>query len=388
MKTLPIPARARGFSVVELMVSVVVGLLAVMFATRLMVSSEQTKSASLGGSDSMQNGMLALFSINSDAAQAGWGLNDELLNGCNTSLQDNEGFELMTVKRGPADITPLAPVIIQNNGTGPDVLSLYSGSALSGVGSVRLKDNYAGGSILSTDSPLPFGFNRGDVVVVAPEPAGANCSLAQISATPDSSNLRIEANGAYRFNAGTLPTAYAGLQARIFVLGRAEKLSFHTWSIVGSTLRLRATDLAGAAQNPQAVIDNVVSLKAQYGFDTRVGPAFTPTDGMQVTQWSSNMVDADGDLVVGSAGDFQRVAAVRIAVVARSTMPERPPANQATCPATPAMLTVFAGKAPATVDAAPVQVDLAVAGDPVSWTCYRYRVFETIVPIRNAGWRP
>ncbi|MGB9991833.1 PilW family protein [Massilia sp. SM-13] len=388
MKPLPNPGRMRGFSVVELMVSVVVGLLAVMFATRLMVSSEQNKSASLGGSDSMQNGMLALFSINSDASQAGWGLNDELVSGCNTALADNEGFQLATVKRGGADITPLAPVIIQNNGNEPDVLSLYSGSAMSGVGSVRLKDNYAGGSILSTDSPLPFGFNRGDVVVVAPEPAGLDCSIAQVSATPDSSNLRIEASGAYRFNAGTLPTNYTGLQARIFVLGRADKLSFHTWSINGSTLRLRATDLAGASQAPQAVIDNVVSLKAQYGFDTRVGPAFTPNDGMQVTQWSSTMVDADNDLTVGSAGDFQRVAAVRIAVVARSTMPERPAAGAATCTVTPAMLTVFAGNAPASVAAVPVQVDLAVPGDPVSWTCYRYRVFETIVPIRNAGWRP
>lgn len=388
MKPLPNPGRMRGFSVVELMVSVVVGLLAVMFATRLMVSSEQNKSASLGGSDSMQNGMLALFSINSDASQAGWGLNDELISGCNTALADNDGFQLATVKRGAADITPLAPVIIQNNGNEPDVLSLYSGSAMSGVGSVRLKDNYAGGSILSTDSPLPFGFNRGDVVVVAPEPAGLDCSIAQISATPDSSNLRIEASGAYRFNTGTLPANYTGLQARIFVLGRAEKLSFHTWSINGSTLRLRATDLTGASQNPQAVIDNVVSLKAQYGFDTRVGPAFTPTDGMQVTQWSSTMVDADNDLTVGSAGDFQRVAAVRIAVVARSTMPERPAAGATTCAATPAMLTVFASNAPASVAAVPVQVDLAVPGDPVSWTCYRYRVFETIVPIRNAGWRP
>jgi type IV pilus assembly protein PilW len=28
-----------------------------------------------------------------------------------------------------------------------------------------------------------------------------------------------------------------------------------------------------------------------------------------------------------------------------------------------------------------------VAGDPLGWQCYRYRVFETIVTLRNAGWR-
>ena len=78
--------RARGFSLVELMVSVVVGLLALMFATRLVINGEQNKQSSLGGSDSMQNGMLALFSISGDAAQAGWGLNDPLIAGCNPSL--------------------------------------------------------------------------------------------------------------------------------------------------------------------------------------------------------------------------------------------------------------------------------------------------------------
>jgi type IV pilus assembly protein PilW len=33
-------------------------------------------------------------------------------------------------------------------------------------------------------------------------------------------------------------------------------------------------------------------------------------------------------------------------------------------------------------------VNVAVAGDTLDWKCYRYRVFETIVPIRNAQWRP
>jgi type IV pilus assembly protein PilW len=33
-------------------------------------------------------------------------------------------------------------------------------------------------------------------------------------------------------------------------------------------------------------------------------------------------------------------------------------------------------------------VDVAVAGDSADWRCYRYRVFETIVPLRNADWNP
>jgi Tfp pilus assembly protein PilW len=75
MNTYPL-LRLRGFSLVELMVSVVIGMLALMFATRLITGAEQNKQSALGGSDSMQNRMLALFSISGDAAQAGFGLND------------------------------------------------------------------------------------------------------------------------------------------------------------------------------------------------------------------------------------------------------------------------------------------------------------------------
>lgn len=378
----------RGFSVVELMVSVVIGLLAVMFATRLMINGEQSKAASVGGSDAMQNGMLALFSMNTDASQAGWGLNDDLVTGCDTRLTDTRGFTLAAAARDGIAITPLAPAVIVDGGAGSDMLTLYSGSGLAGVGSTRVVQDYIGGASIGVSSVAPFGFNRGDVVVVAAEPAGAECVVAQLSAAPGASALQIAAGAAWRYNTGNLGVLYNAGQARVFNLGPAEKLSFHTWSVANGVLRLRATDLAGTGAQPQAVVSNVVALKAQYGFDTRGAAAFTPKEGMQVGRWSTAMIDADGDGSTGAAGDWQRIAALRIAVIARSAVAERPAAGQATCTATIAPLTVFGTAVPAGIAAAPVQVALAVANDPVSWTCYRYRVFETIVPLRNAGWRP
>jgi type II secretory pathway pseudopilin PulG len=129
-------ARARGFSVVELMVSVVIGLLALMFATRLMTGAESNKQAALGGSDSMQNGMQAMFSISADAAQAGYGLNDQIIAGCNTVFGDNEGYELASATMGTATVTPLAAAVIEPNGSNPYRLTLYAGSSLSGTGTL------------------------------------------------------------------------------------------------------------------------------------------------------------------------------------------------------------------------------------------------------------
>jgi type IV pilus assembly protein PilW len=173
----------------------------------------------------------------------------------------------------------------------------------------------------------------------------------------------------------------------VFTLGPPVGLAFHTWSVAEGFLQLRSTDLEGAATAPATVADNIVSIQAQYGFDTRDDGTFRSDTSSRVTQWSDTMINADGLGVEGDAGDYQRIAALRIAVVARSKSPERA-APGAACSATPARPQVFATAEPAGVAAVPVTVNVGVTGDSVDWRCYRYRVFETIVPLRNAAWRP
>ncbi|MGO4377438.1 PilW family protein [Pseudoduganella sp. RAF53_2] len=381
--------RVRGFSLVELMVAVVVGMLAVMFATRLLVTSESQKSAALGGSDTMQNGMLAMMQINTDAAQAGWGINDSLVSGCNTQMSDVQGFQLTKVQHNGADSTPLAPVVIGYNADRSDTLSLYAGSSASGVGNVGVGSNYTGEAAITSNTTTPFNFLQGDVLVVAPEPAGGDCSMAQLAATPTTNVLSIAASGSFRFNKGFLMGGnYQQGQARIYNLGPAAKLAFHTWSVSNGVLMLSATDLAGTAQNPQSVVNNVIAIKAEYGFDLRAAAQFNSANSMAVMQWSPTMIDADGDGDTGGAGDYQRVAAIRLAVIARSSIPEKPDATTGKCTATTAPLDVFTTSVPNGIAASKVSVKLDVAGDPIDWTCYRYRAFETIVPIRNSGWRP
>ena len=176
--------RTRGFSIVELLVSLAIGLLVLVFAMRLITGSEKSKQSALGSSDSMQNGMLAMFSISGDAQQAGFGLNDPILIGCNTRLTDKEGFQLAPAQRGAATVRPLAPAIIVSNGSAPDVISLYSGSSPTGTGTLRLVSDYFGGNRLNVDRMPSYGFRLGDVVVVAPENRGGDCALAQLSAPP------------------------------------------------------------------------------------------------------------------------------------------------------------------------------------------------------------
>ncbi|WLI91492.1 PilW family protein [Massilia sp. R2A-15] len=388
MKTFRSPAPARGFSLVELMISIVIGLLALVFATRLVANAEVNKQAAVGSSDSMQNGMLGLFSIEKDLSQAGWGLNDPLINGCDTVFSDANGYALLGVTRNSVAVTPLTAAVIQSNGANPDVIAIYSGSAMSNTGMLRVASNYAASSGSIDVDRNPYGFTGtdevaagGDVILVAPElPGASKCALAQVShadapaAQGGQNKIVVASGGNNRFNSGSLGVAFNSLQARLFNLGPASQLSLHTWSLSRGFLQLRATNLAGASRAPATVIDNVVSLKAQYGLDKRA--SFLPEQGMTVTQWSNTVGDADGDGVENQA-DYQRVAAIRVAVVARSRTPEKPNGS-GVCTATPALPTVFGS----------ISVNVAVTGDTVDWKCYRYRSFETIVPIRNSAWRP
>lgn len=378
-------SRARGFSIVELMVAVTVGMLAIMFATRLIVNAEQNKAISLGSSDQMQNGMLALFSITEDAAQAGWGMNDNLVAGCNTVFSDTGGYALAGADRGGVAVTPLAAVVIVNNPAGSDQISLNAGSSPSGVGSVKVAADYAGANTLSISTAAPFGFLAGDAILVAPEPANGDCALAQLTADPLATTLTFDAGADARYNRNALGAAFAANQSRVFNLGPARNLALHTWTVQNGVLLLRASNLGGASAAGATVVDNIVALKAQYGFGNG---AFTAEFGQQVTQWSNTMVNADGDAVTGGAGDYRAVAAIRVAVVARSKVPEKPDPNTGLCSATTAAPVVFSTASPAGVAALPVTVGVALAGDTISWKCYRYRAFETIIPIRNAGWRP
>jgi type IV pilus assembly protein PilW len=400
--------RQTGFSLIELMIAVLIGTLAMVFVMRTTIGFETNRRGSIGGSDSMQNGVVALFSMENDAAQSGWGLNDDLLLGCAARFFDSQNYANANTGGGIA--FTLAPVSVVFNGANPDQISFASGTSDTGTGSLGLSVSAPAGSTSLSFNNFPFGFKFRDVLAIAPTTAGGTCAtpavagsccaIAQISAPPipATTTLNIASDGttATRFNSGGgLLAAFGGTgQAKVFNLGDGNSLLFHTWDVNNGVLRLRATDLSGASNAPASAVSGIVSIKALYGFDTRAGAAFTPNLGLQIGRWSAAMLDVDGDGIVGSSGDYQRLAAMRLAVVARSRESEKPDAS-GTCPNTTTVLpTVFSSQEPsaiATVMTAGnpgIPVNVAVAGDPIDWTCYRYRVSETIVPLRNTGWKP
>lgn len=116
--------------------------------------------------------------------------------------------------------------------------------------------------------------------------------------------------------------------------------------------------------------EGVAKLQLQYGFDARAGTPVIP----QVTFWSHQLIDADSNGSIDPA-DWRRLLALRFAVVVRSSQ-----RNDGGCIATAPQW--LAGH-PTTGQLEPTPVSVAHLPD---WRCWRYRVLQTEVPLRNLIW--
>jgi type IV pilus assembly protein PilW len=132
----------------------------------------------------------------------------------------------------------------------------------------------------------------------------------------------------------------------------------------------------------------VVNLQAQYGIDTRSAAAVLAACPVNTGSGQCSIVDTWSDT---APADISRIYAVRFAVVARSGLKEKPDLATGVC-----NTTTSAGpdnRPRWAFDATnPTGIVIDVSKNPdgtanADWRCYRYKTFETIVPLRNAIWK-
>jgi type IV pilus assembly protein PilW len=119
-------------------------------------------------------------------------------------------------------------------------------------------------------------------------------------------------------------------------------------------------------------VAGIVNLQAQYGVSATV-------NSNQITAW----VDATGGTwAAPTVADRNRIKAVRIAVVARNAKMESGNVTAACSSldsASPTGLCAWEGSLASPAPAINLSAD-------ANWQRYRYRVFETIIPLRNVIW--
>lgn len=353
---------STGFSLVEIMVGMVIGLISTIIVMQVFAMFEGQKRTTTGGSDAQTNGGVALYTIERDLRMAGYGFSETT--GC-TLGRSFGGVALPAMT--------LAPVVITNGVGGlPDSIAILASNKSSWSVPVRNISNHSQASD-HFDTNAVVGIAQGDLMIAYESIGGVStCTLFQVDNANPVVNPINHTAGSWNGNTAIFPANYS-TSASLINLG---SMMVHTYSLdANSSLVFDDYLSASNTINSQVLSPDVVSIQAEYGFDTRAG---VQTDA-RVDTWSPTMIDADTGGTVGDTGDIQRIYAVRFAVVVRSGLREKADPATGVCNIT-TVAPAWAGSNAATS----ADIDLTADAD---WMCYRYKTFETLVPLRNMLWK-
>lgn len=344
---------SAGFSLVELMVGLAIGMIGMVIMMQIFSVSEGYKRTTTGGDDAQNNGAIGLYGLQRDLRQAGQGSNSFTDNAASTSAYSLVGCNL-TLRAG-VTINALGPVTINHASIPPgdantDTLLLFYGNGNDGPEGDRIESQpavttytLAGFSATGGTPSLVVG----NQVVAHPSPRPSPCNLSMEPVTAVAASNVIVATGVASMTAGAL-----------FNLGPTPR--FLAYAVRNGSLTVcdyMVNNCGGAfnAAHWVPLASNVVSLRAQYGLDTTA-----PTmDGT---------VDVFNQTTPVGACGWVRMRAVRLALVARSAQLEKAD---------------VAAPAPTWSGNGGNAIDLAA---DAQWLRYRYKVFETVVPLRNVAW--
>ena len=367
------PSYQAGFTLVEIMVGLTIGMLATLVIVQVMSVFEAQKSTTTGTADAQTNGGIALYTIGRELQMAGY----PLLPVTNSPLE----CTTLTVGGAAANINRLAPITITDG-------VAATGVSASDTITIRYGNSLMGGAptqttalpIASAASPAPardvavvsnLGCRANDIILIT---TGTTCTMSNVVAVPGSTTVTfVDPSLAASSAAATTITATATtVGANLACLGSWNEV---TYGVGNGNLQRAGVDS----------VADIVNIQAQYGISA-AGLANTDPNFNRITQWVNASATAGWN--APTVADRNRIKAVRIAVVARNPKME-PAAVTTACSSTtaanPTGLCAWDATSAAPVTASPAPtIDLS-AGDP-NWARYRYRVFETIIPLRNVIW--
>ncbi|RZU00523.1 PilW family protein [Rivibacter subsaxonicus] len=355
-------ARMGGFSLVELMVALVIGMVSILVVMQVFALSEGSKRTTTGGDDAQNTGSIALLMLQRDIRQAGYGLSSVKLLGCNLALPAPASWTLnalapVTINHAdiPAgDAGSDTFLVAYGNGGGSsegDLVAAQPAATTYRVvspGAVAVGDRLIALSSTLNATPRPTPCNVGiETAVTVPSP--------NVNVAVGVANM---ANGVL-FNLGPSPRilAYAVRDGSLTVCDGAIN---NCSDASAGTLADRSIWVP--------VGDGIVGLRAQYGWDTTAAPG----DG-SVDTYSQSVPAAVAGLT--TACQAARVPALRVALVTRSGQFEKTDVTDGGAGTAPAP--AWAGQADDPIDLSAI----------ANWKRYRYKTFETTVPLRNMAWQ-
>jgi len=358
--------RHRGFTLIELMVAMLLGLITTLIIAEVMLKSEGNRRTTTDGSDAQLNGAMALYTMQRDITMAGYGIiSTNTVLGC--EVRGKYG-------NNAAHSFTLAPVVITAGASGDvsdSITVLRSGSNGYAVPIVTTGTHANTDTFFNVQSTL--GVSLGDLMLAMPVAPDSThwCTMFTVNAGATSSLTATTipnetATTSWSPAATNMPTSYASGS----MLAKISQLVYRRFSVSSNDLVSTdlITDTDGTATN--TIGPQIVLLKAYYGKDINADGAVDTYDTTTPTT---------------TAGWLQ-IKTIRIAVVARSAQREK----DAVTTTNPLW---DVGKATSVINASacgaskcmPLEIHPASGAD-TEWQHYRYKVYDTVIPLRNMLW--
>lgn len=350
----------RGFSLIELMVGMLIALLTTIVVAQVLKVAEGQKRSATSGSDAQVNGALALYTVRRDVAMAGYGLiSNQLALGCTIKASYN----------GTNFTWTLAPVniIAGANGAPDQIQILYSNKTSYSVPTLVVTDHPPTAANFFINSTL--GIAVGDMMLAVPAAWDANnwCSVFQVTNVQSAQVLHSHGQSSWDPAGGQNIFPAAGYPAGSYLVDFGQMVN-RTYSI-SSTLALHQQTLntATGTQTDEDLFPQIVQMQAMYGKDTN----------------GDGVVDTFDKIAPTTQAGWAQVLSVRVAIVARSGQQEKDIVTFANPLWDVGTATTVSGTATCgSSKCLTLKVDTLA-----NWQNYRYKVYDTVIPLRNVLWR-
>jgi type IV pilus assembly protein PilW len=367
------PRRQLGVSLIETMVGLTLGLLITLVVTQVWGAFEGQKQRTVSSSSAQVNGVLALTELEQDIRSAGAGLTESAAFDCTNvfSYYESSGTVVSPMPAYVGGGMSMIPVQITDGGTGADRLTVKRSADLLGAIPATITTPMPSSSA-ELNISATTGFADGDTVL-AIDSATGNCTVMLVTQVQGSA-MKLQHNpggtvtnnppNSYQ-NSNGWPAYSSG--AKVVKVGQ---LISHTYAVNSSSQLTLTDNSTPLASTTSTLAADIVNLQAQYGIAN--------AGSQDVNAWVNATAAAGWDTL--TSAKVKRIKAVRMVIVARSPKRE---ADDVTLPCKDAAGTVVNANGPCVwSDAEPV-LNLSADAD---WKKYRYRIYKTIIPLRNIIW--
>lgn len=370
--------RQRGFGMVEIMVGLLIGLIAVLVVYQVYNVSEGFKRNTTALGEAQQSGLFSTFVLGMEIANAGAGtaVSASFLASCADTGNIATSFR------------PI-PVLITDGGGGtvnpnPDSFVV----------------NYSVASTMAATAPItnvsaaqyqvqtPTGIHPGDLVVGIPSTGGCGSSkVAPAGVGPPDGNgvVLVDVIG------GTVAGA-----AQLFNLGPADRVQKIRYTLANQVCAdvshcnytLYSTPLldsngAPAALPGKPLASNIVNMKIEYGIANAGDPNGLLATWVQAT--AGNGFDP-ATLLPAPFNTINRIKAIRIGLIVQSEQFDRTLADYTSGPYSGGTYNWVMFDCPAHDATCPGRLTGTIPPTANPAGNWRYRVYETVIPLRNEIW--